>query len=168
MHCGRPALVCAAILAVTAAGCGPSRPAVAPVRGQITLGGEPVKTGVVWFYPATSGRPAIGEIGADGRYTLGTFAKEDGAMLGSHVVVIESRMVSPPKNRPAAAPAATLPADTPEHIRREFESGLPMNAANEITWIVPEKYAAQATTPLRAEVQPGRNTIDFDIPSPAN
>jgi hypothetical protein len=43
-----------------------------------------------------------------------------------------------------------------------------MNAANEITWIVPEKYAAQATTPLRAEVQPGRNTIDFDIPSPAN
>jgi hypothetical protein len=165
MHCGRPELVFAAILAVTAAGCGPSRPAVAPVRGQITLGGEPVKTGVVWFYPAASGRPAIGEIGADGRYTLGTFAKDDGAMLGSHVVVIESRTVSPPKNRPAAAPAAALPADAADYVRREFESGLPMNAANEITWLVPETYAAQATTPLRAEVQPGQNVIDFDIPS---
>jgi len=154
------------VLLLTLAGCGPSRPAVAPVGGRITLGGQPVTTGAIMFYPA-KGRPAAGLIGPDGSYTLGTFAQDDGAMLGSHVVVIESRTVSPPKNRPAAAPAATLPADAPEYIRREFESGLPMTAANEVTWLVPETYASQGSTPLRAEVQPGRNTIDFDIPSPA-
>jgi hypothetical protein len=152
------------VLLLTLAGCGPSRPAVAPVGGRITLGGQPVTTGAITFYPV-NGRPAAGLIGPDGRYTLGTFAQGDGAIPGGHVVVIESRTVSLPKNRPAAAPVAALPANLPDDIRRELEAGPPLFAPGEVTWLVPEKYAAQATTPLRAEVQPGRNTIDFDIPS---
>ena len=33
-------------------------------------------------------------------------------------------------------------------------------------WLVPEKYARQETTPLTAEVKPGPNTINFDLPVP--
>jgi hypothetical protein len=127
------------------------------------LAGKPVTTGAVWFYPAASGRPAIGEIGSDGRYTLATFAPADGALLGEHRVVIESREI----NRtlaPAPKAAADLPADLPDYVRRELESSMPIR--EKVTWFVPEVYAATATSPLRADVKPGQNTIDFDLPAP--
>lgn len=152
-----------AVLLLTLPACGPSRPAVAPVSGRISCDGKQVTTGVVWFYPAV-GRPATGQIEADGRYTLGTFTRDDGALLGSHRVVIESRTITEAKRRPP--PKVTpLPDGMQEAMRQEWEAGGLAAGAEGITWLVPEKYAAQATTPLRAEVQPGQNVIDFDIPS---
>jgi hypothetical protein len=151
------------VLLLPLAGCGPSRPAVTPVGGRITLGGQPVTTGAITFYPV-KGRPAAGLIGPDGSYTLGTFAQGDGAIPGSHAVVIESRKVSLPKTQPPT-PSAALPANLSDDIRQELEAGPSLFAPGEVTWLVPEKYAAQATTPLRAEVNPGQNVIDFDIPS---
>jgi hypothetical protein len=154
-----------AVMLLVVPACGPSRPAVAPVSGRISRDGKQVTTGVVWFYPA-AGRPATGQIEADGRYTLGTFTQDDGALLGSHRVVIESRAITEAKRRPPPK-VAQIPDDMPEAIRQEWEAGGLAAGAEGLTWLVPEKYAAQATTPLRAEVQPGRNVIDFDIPSPA-
>jgi len=158
----RPVAFAFALL-LAAAGCGRSLPPVAPVSGRVMLAGKPVTTGAVWFYPAASGRPAIGEIGSDGRYTLATFAAADGALLGEHRVVIEAREI----NRTFASPpkaAADLPADLPEEVRREIGAG--MGLREKVTWFVPEIYAAASTTPLRADVKPGSNTIDFDLPSP--
>lgn len=157
------AVALAFALLLTAAGCGRSLPPVAPVSGRVTVAGKPVTTGAVWFYPSASGRPAIGQISPDGRYTLATFAAGDGALLGEHRVVIEAREIE----RTSAAPpkaAAELPADLPEEVRREMEAGMLLR--EKVTWLVPEAYAAASTTPLRAAVKPGRNTIDFDLPAP--
>ena len=156
-------LVAALLLPLPA--CRPSRPAVAPVSGRITRDGKPVTSGVVSFYPV-AGRPAAGQIDADGRYTLGTFTRNDGALLGSHRVVIEARSVTEGKRRPTTK-VAQLSDDMPEAIRMEMEAGNATAGFEQITWLVPETYAAQATTPLRADVQPGRNVIDFDVPSSA-
>ncbi|MFM8497211.1 MAG: hypothetical protein ACKOEM_17075 [Planctomycetia bacterium] len=150
-------------LLLAAAGCGRSLPPVATVSGRVMLAGKPVTTGAVWFYPAGSGRPAIGQIGPDGRFTLATFAAGDGALLGDHRVVIEAREIERTSAPPPKA-AADLPADLPEEVRREMESGMLLR--EKVIWLVPEVYAATSTTPLRADVKPGSNTIDFDLPAP--
>jgi hypothetical protein len=149
------AWVVAGPLAVTAlaAGCSRSLPPVARVSGRVTLAGKPVSTGMVMFHPE-HGRAALGQIDNDGRYTLTTFHKGDGAVLGPHRVTIEARTVEggppPPKvmsTEEEMKNAATLyPSDS------------------RIRWIVPEKYASAATTPLSADVKPSGNIFDFSLP----
>lgn len=51
-----------------------------------------------------------------------------------------------------------MPNTDAREVRRRFQE-----AAAEIKWLVPERYAWVATSPLRATVNPGPNTIDFDL-----
>jgi hypothetical protein len=162
MRCRAAWLPVVAALLLALPACGRSRPAVAPVSGRITLDGKPVTTGVVVFYPQT-GRPATGPIGPDGRYTLGTFTPTDGALPGSHRVVIESRTVSTGPPRPARQ-TTPPPPGIPDDIAQEWVAGTLSAIATETEWFVPEKYAAQSTTPLRADVAAGSNVIDFVLP----
>ena len=37
-----------------------------------------------------------------------------------------------------------------------------------VEWLVPEEYSHHETTPLKAEVTRGENTIDFDLPARQN
>lgn len=153
----------AAALLAGPTGCGPARPAVAPVAGTVTYRGKPVSLGTITFYPA-HGRPGSGRIGPDGRYALTTFIGGDGAMPGEHTVVIEARTVTSPFATPSPSPVA---ATTEELIAREMvavPTGIPGQTE---TWLVPEAYAGVKTTPLRATVTPGTvNTIDFALPAP--
>lgn len=162
MRCSAAWLAVVALL-LTLPACGRSRPSVAPVSGRITLDGKPVTTGVVFFYPET-GRPATGPIDTDGRYRLSTFTPTDGALPGSHRVVIESRAVptAPPRTTRQAGPP---PPGTPADIAQEWTSGTLSAAATEFEWFVPKRFAAESTTPLRAVVESGRNIIDFTLGS---
>lgn len=153
-----------AVLFLTLPACGPARPAIAPVSGRITVSGQPVTTGVVWFYPQ-AGRAATGLIDADGRYTLGTFTRGDGALLGDHRVVIESREFMQPQAT-RLPKASTIPADLPDAIKSEWAAVAASGSDAAIKWLVPQRYAATATSPLRASVKPGRNDIDFDLSTP--
>lgn len=137
-------------------GCGPSRPGVAPVRGQVRSAGAPVSCGTISFYPAGT-RPATAEIGSDGRYTLTTFRLDDGAILGEHRVVIEAKRFAGPQS------PVVIPADASDYVKAELELEA-RSRSGPVTWIVPERYASPATTPLRATVKPGSNVLDFDIP----
>lgn len=130
-----------------AGGCDDGRDARAPVSGRITCAGEPVVEGMVTFYPADGRRQAIGVLGDDGAYTLTTFDKGDGAFLGKHVVVID-----------AVRSVDTGPASLQEETEATFASG------PQIERLVPERYADLKSSPLQADVQDQRNTIDFDIP----
>lgn len=114
-------------------GCGRDLPPVAAVSGRVTYKGEPVVQGTIMFKPE-HGRPAVGTIGSDGRYTLTTFDSGDGAMLGSHKVMIDAWRAK----------------------------GNSINA--KIEWLVPDLYSTANTSPLKAEVKSGDNTIDFDLP----
>ena len=134
---------------VSVVGCGPQRPAMAPVHGKVTLGGKPLAGGRIAFYPA-EGRPALGPIAADGTYKLTTFLPDDGAILGKHRVTIEATKVT----------ASSQPKSFEEERRRGFD----YSSAPQVVWIVPEKYARRETSPLTAEVSAGENTLDFALP----
>lgn len=89
-----------AMLVVVAAGCGggvdlPNR---AKVSGRVTLDGQPVTRGTVVFTPdntrGTTGPPAYGQIGPDGKYELTTDRSGrggDGAVVGFHKVAVQAR-----------------------------------------------------------------------------
>ena len=89
--------------AVLAAGCGGSSVKLVPVKGKVTVGGQPVTSGQVSYLPATEGEgvnakaatgslPALGQIDSNGEYTLFTNGKE-GAQPGKYKVTVTPSMV---------------------------------------------------------------------------
>jgi hypothetical protein len=97
---------CARILAVLAcsaavAGCGgggASAPQTFPVKGKVVYkeGGQPMNGGSVQFVAATDANlNALGDIGADGSFTLSSFVankKQAGAAEGSYKATITPPM----------------------------------------------------------------------------
>src|SRR5687768_12763016 len=72
-----------------AGGCGDGRPATFPVQGTVRFqSGEPVPVGVVEFRSKSDGRIAKGKINQQGRFTVGTFTNDDGAVAGEHQVLV--------------------------------------------------------------------------------
>jgi hypothetical protein len=128
--------VAAWLLAGLLAGCGDGRPKTAVVRGTVTYKGKPVPNGTINFIPAV-GPASSGEIGPDGAYTLTTFRTGDGAVLGTHKVVIVAMQALGDK-----AVEAWTPLPPP---------------------IVPMKYTSLGTTDLTGEVKDQENTINFAL-----
>ena len=128
-------------LAIVVAGCGGNNKKTAVVRGSVTYNGKAVPSGTISFIPE-EGRSATGEIRPDGSFTLTTYRKGDGAILGQHKVVI----VAMEDN------ANRLP---------EARSPLPPS-------IIPVKYTSLATSDLRADVKDQENTINFKLEDDKN
>jgi hypothetical protein len=76
-----------ALMILATAGCGDGRPKRVPVSGRVTIDGKPLETGFVQFVPEGD-RPATGKLGPGGRFTLTTYDKEDGCVLGMHSVSV--------------------------------------------------------------------------------
>ena len=137
-----------------AAGCG--GPKLGKVSGTVTSGGKPVTTGTIMFHPA-EGPTAVGAINADGTYTLTTIKAGDGAVIGSHRVTIEATKVGPG--------SLADPSSFEEELKL---AGKPSKilVPGKVEYLVPEKLAQLSTTDLTAEVKPGSNQVDFDLPKP--
>ena len=84
----------------------------APVRGTVTIAGQPLAIGRVLFAPASkgdglnAGKPALGVIQPDGSYVLSTYGDEDGAVVGDHTVTI----LGPRKKSPQSTPVSIPPS----------------------------------------------------------
>jgi hypothetical protein len=141
-------IVCLALLS----GCGSKLPETAPVVGKVTMNGKPVSSGTIMFCPE-KGRAATGQIGPDGTYSLTTFKPGDGALLGKHRVTIES-----------VSGTRIQSFQELEKLDREQGGQTPITA---VKWLVPKGYSQFDTTPLTAEVAPGKNTLDFNLPAAA-
>jgi hypothetical protein len=119
-------------------GCGNG---LADVSGAVTLDGQPVSGagtyGTVTFSPESGGALGVGTIDQSGRYKIETGSR-NGIAPGAYKVAVSIKKVEPPVNRDA------MPKATP---------------------ISPEKYASAAQSGLRADVKPGRNSIDFALSS---
>jgi hypothetical protein len=141
------AAVLGALFIALASGCGKAPPAIVPATGVIRLDGQPLKKVAVRFVPKTEDGPqsiAIGVTDDSGRYTL-TCKGKPGAYIGEyHVVVTEAELPALPKDEKGHPQVAAY-----------FQSlgGRPL----------PEKYANVITSPLTADVQPGRAEYDFDL-----
>lgn len=77
------------LLCPTMAGCGSDRVATWQVQGTVTFDdGSPVQFGTIEFYNAQHDLSARGTIRPDGTFQLGTFQEADGAVAGTHEVIV--------------------------------------------------------------------------------
>lgn len=135
--------LCVALLAPLMAGCGESGPELAPVKGKITVNGEPIEKVRVEYHTQTDGPNSAALTDADGNYEL-TIVGEDtkGAVVGKHkVVVIDVGVVTKFVGR-------AEDVDITGGKKRRTHS----------------KYSNVMLTPLEATVNSGENPeINFDI-----
>ena len=80
-------LLAVVLTTATILGCGDGRPQRVPVSGQVLIDGEPLTHGFVRFVPEND-RPSRSDIGPDGRFTLGCYDLDDGAVTGTHRVAV--------------------------------------------------------------------------------
>ncbi len=129
------------LVSLLAAGCGGSDVDLAPVKGTVTLDGEPLAGARVEFDPdpgeVVRGKPtgsaSYGVTDSSGRYTLLYTHEQEGALLGKHTVRITTR-------------AMTVDADGKEVLVPER---------------LPPKF--HLNSELTREVTPGSNTFDFPL-----
>ncbi|MBN1853313.1 MAG: Ig-like domain-containing protein [Pirellulales bacterium] len=115
------------------AGCG-SGSDLARVTGTVTVNGQPFEGALVQFQPVgAQGSPSAGLTNSKGEYELMFTFKVPGAMIGEHVVFIRT-------------------ADA------YYGNG---DCANQLEERIPAKYNARSE--LRRTVEPGSNTIDFEL-----
>lgn len=140
--------------AFAAAGCGGER--LGRVTGTVTAGGRLVTSGTVQFIPA-AGKAAVASIMPDGTYTLTTYAHGDGALVGTHKVVIHATRVG-------AGKLVEAKSIEDEIALAKSASGKVL-IPGKVEWLVPERYSAPDTSDLTATVEPGEQTINFDVPA---
>jgi len=77
------------LLVIALLGCGDSHD-VEPVRGSVSIAGEPATAGQIRFSPKADGdnklvgKSAFAEIQTNGTFVLGTYEEDDGAHVGKH------------------------------------------------------------------------------------
>jgi hypothetical protein len=139
-------LVCiVAASIVTAGGCSKrrvNRPQTFPVKGVVTMGGEPLAGATVMFNPvASGGSGAIALTDDQGRYKLTTFDSGDGAVAGEYRVAFVKTIF--PKQE-GVDPMVAMSGD-PKNV-------LPLKLADS------EKSGFKATVAERPD-----NTFDFSL-----
>jgi hypothetical protein len=149
---GRCLVSLASIALVFGCGGDPGKPKLGRVAGKVTYNGKSVTKGVVSFIPASgpgtaTGQSATGEIGSDGSYQLTTFASGDGAVLGEHKVIVQSREDDP------ALKGGGMPIP-------DAQGRLNIKPPK---YLVPQKYATTENSPLRFTVKEGSNRYDIEL-----
>ena len=139
-HCRRyvRSILSLAVLLAVAGGCSSGKAPTYAVTGTVKLpDGTPLTGGRLLFRPeGETVYAAKGEIGADGSFELSTFGLSDGAVAGTHKV-----MVLPP-----------TPEGAMDDVRKAAASALRIDL----------RYQSLRTTPLEYTVTPG-GTNHFDI-----
>ncbi|MCL2004828.1 MAG: carboxypeptidase-like regulatory domain-containing protein [Planctomycetaceae bacterium] len=134
-------------------GCGDGRLKTEPVRGIVTLDGQPLEGASVTFGPKNDGEgaPGFGRTNERGEYLLQTMAgnPDAGTLPGEYTVTI-SKHRSIPTGRMVEEPGSG-------EMIPEMESILIFPGMS--------RYANASTTPFSATVVRGRNQFDFELTS---
>lgn len=144
-----------ACLAIAGCGSKDEAPKVAPAGGTVTYQGKPVTGATVTFVTEGAPKVGVGITDAQGKFQIGTFTANDGAIIGEHKVVV-AKVAS-------AGAGGTM---SPDDYMKKMASGgssakIPgSDAKNEL----PTKYSSQATTDLKASVKAGdANNFTFEL-----
>lgn len=129
-------------LFVLLCGCGGKKGLeTAPVTGEVLYNGKPLPYGSVSFRPQ-AGSPATGEIQSNGSFQLSTYSDGDGAILGTHAVLVN---------------ATDLDAGTAAPAQAGMEAPVPKS-------LIPEKYMSFSTSGITAEVKAGeKNHVKIEL-----
>lgn len=80
---------------VAFSGCGPGRPATYPVKGKVVFeNNEPCQLGTVEFRSLDHMVTARGIIEKDGSFMLTTWEPGDGAVAGTHQIIIQQLIIT--------------------------------------------------------------------------
>jgi hypothetical protein len=132
------------LLGALTAGCGGTSKTAA-VGGRVTYKGKPVPNANVSFTPTEGdSRAAEGLTDSDGRFTLRTFATNDGALPGKYRISVIARG---PNRLPKAG-------ETGSGMPGEMMPGDPT---------IPLKYFTPDTSGLTHEVTRGSNRVDLEL-----
>jgi hypothetical protein len=128
------------LLLAASIGCGSDVP-LGRVAGIVRVDGVPLSKGTVRFVPS-AGRAASGQIQPDGTFTLGTYGKPDGALVGTHEVAIIAFDASPVQRTAGGRPEGVVSKP-----------------------LVPQRYMSPGTSGLTYDVKPGNNEVELDLNS---
>lgn len=132
------------LTAVFALGCGSGGQRTAAVSGTVIYNGKPVAKAHVSFVPSdANSRAAEGLTDDRGRFTLGTFAASDGAILGKYKIGVIARGPDRPAKpgEGSGMPGETVPGEP----------------------VIPIKYFSPDTSGLAHEVKSGGNTVELNL-----
>ena len=146
---------CFAALALSLPGCSrtpaSNRPQTVPVKGKVTLAGQPLAKATISFQPDGKGNGATGITDDGGNYSLSTFAAKDGAVPGKYKITV---------TKFAEATSGSVADVNDAKYAPPTEGAATANPKS----IVPEQYADPEKSGLTAEVTTGAaNSFDFDI-----
>jgi len=149
-------------LTVTTIGCGPSGPDLVPVRGTLTLDGQPLGQKNLYFSPeaGTPGLGAGGNTNSDGSFELlavvgGALNDMKGAQVGKYRVVVSEPMF----------PIETEMQVQGQGSEPEVAIGLPQAPKRGEKPTIPSAYSNKETTPLVVEVKAGENDLVIELTS---
>ncbi|QDT96872.1 hypothetical protein [Gimesia aquarii] len=130
-------LIICSLFVLTGCG-GDGRPTLVPVDGSVTLDGQPLDGATIAFIP-NEGNPIQRGSNANstsgGKFTVGTYAKDDGIPVGSYkVTVIKKELVS--------------------KLTDDFNSEDPAASSKPIKykWITPQSYSVPEESGLTIEI----------------
>jgi hypothetical protein len=127
-YCG---LAAAALLLV--AGCGQGDWGY--LEGTVLLNGQPVGPGTITFEPLDQDRAgAIAGFGEDGKYSVVSAGRKEGAKTGEYRVLIHGG----------------------EGFGEESSGSRPKSP-------IPARYAQPGTSDLKVTIEPGKQTFDFNL-----
>jgi hypothetical protein len=110
------------------------------VSGKVTYQGQPVQQGEITFFKPATGEVAQGALGDGGAYSLATADKE--LSPGEYHVVIAPIRIYEKVTGPQGMEY--------EMVEKGGES-------------IPVSYRDRVSSPLKATVAPGANTVDFEL-----
>lgn len=99
------------------------------VSGTVTLDGEPLSQGTITFMPVAGTNSSTGDI-VDGKFTLSTFSKDDGAPPGEYKVAVTA-WTTPPEMGVEGVPAI------PKHYFDTNTSGLSATISEDAKQAIP-------------------------------
>jgi hypothetical protein len=160
-------LLCVLIGCVGLAGCGRSQrwPALTePTTAVVRLDGKPVEGALVMLGPVGKGYASQGTTAADGKATLTTFRRGDGAVAGLYKVIVSSEEVRDNPELKLPDPAIDREA---YNLARDKAA-----AAGKAFYLrrqlLPERYVSFDTSGLEAEIRQGSvNEVVLELSSEA-
>jgi hypothetical protein len=163
----RRAVLCGLLALAAAAGGCQRQPTwnLAPVEGTVTKGGRPLANVQVTFWPdseaGTQGPRSSAKTDEAGHYRLRSDNGDDGAAIGTHRVCLLDISVLPSRLTRARG---RLRTEEDKELSEKMKEFLKEKEPASVSPRVPPRYTRPDKTPLRAEVRPGPQTLDFNVP----
>jgi hypothetical protein len=160
-------VLCFSIACAVLAGCGRAQkwPALTePTTAVVRLDGKPLEGALVMLGPVGKGYASQGTTAADGKATLTTFRRGDGAVAGRYRVIVSLQETRD-------NPALKLPdpaVDREAYDRAKDEAAQAGKQFYLVRQLLPERYVSFDTSGLEAEIRQGSvNEVVLELSSQA-